>query len=318
MPQPTKSAVHVNRPLTNISIAYIQNPNNFIAEKVFPSIGVAKASDTYFKYDKDSWFRDEMKQRAPSTESAGSGYTIDNTPSYNCKNWALHKDIDDDIRANEDAPLNSDREATLFLTQKGLLKKEKEFVSNYFKTGIWTGSATGSDIDLTALKWSNSASDPVKDIDTQKAAMIEKTGFEPNTLVVPLSVHNILKNHPDIRDRIKYVQKAVVTEDILAMLFGVEKYLVAKATNNTAIEGAAATMASVFTPNALLAYSAPTPSIMVPSAGYVFNWTEYSSVGARIKKFRMENVKSDRIEIETSFDMKQVAADLGAYFINVI
>lgn len=319
MPQPTRSQVHVNRPLTNISIAYIQNPNNFIAERVFPSIPVDKISDTYFKYDKDSWFRDEMKRRAPSTESAGSGYTIDSTPSYSCDVWALHKDIDDDIRGNEDAPLNSDRDATLYLTQKGLLRKEKEFVSKYFKTSIWTGSSTGADIDLTSLKWSNASSDPVKDIDAQKAAMLEKTGFEPNTLVVPNAVHNILKNHPDIRDRIKYVQKAVVTEDILAMLFGVEKYLVAKATNNTAVEGATASMSSVFTSTStLLCYSNPTPSILMPSAGYVFNWKEYSAVGARIKKIRNDLVKSDRIEIEMAFDMKQVAADLGAYFINVI
>ena len=44
MPNPTASDVHVNRPLTNISIAYTQDASTFVADKVFPNIPVAKQS----------------------------------------------------------------------------------------------------------------------------------------------------------------------------------------------------------------------------------------------------------------------------------
>ena len=65
MAQPTPSDVHVDAILTNISVAYIQDQNYFIANKVFPSIPVEKQSDKYFKYTKGDWFRDEAAVRAP-------------------------------------------------------------------------------------------------------------------------------------------------------------------------------------------------------------------------------------------------------------
>ena len=42
--QPSSAQVHVNRPLTNISIAYIQEATNFVATRVAPTISVAKQS----------------------------------------------------------------------------------------------------------------------------------------------------------------------------------------------------------------------------------------------------------------------------------
>ena len=71
MPQPNINSVHVDAILTNISVAYLQNQDNFIADKVFPVIPVDKKSDKYFTYTKNDWFRDEAQRRAPGTESAG-------------------------------------------------------------------------------------------------------------------------------------------------------------------------------------------------------------------------------------------------------
>ena len=320
MPQPTLSDVHVNRPLTNISIAFLQKASDFVSSRVFPNIAVAKQSDRYFVYDRDSWFRDDAAKRAPSTESAGTGYTIDNTPTYSADVWALHKDVSDQVRANTDVPLDADRDATLYISQKMLLRKEKEFTTKYFKTGIWTGSTSGSDITPGTL-WDNAASTPIEDIDEQADAMGQKTGFRPNKLVVSPAVHTALKNHPDIRDRIKYVQKAILTEDILATLFGVEEYIVARATNNVAKEGAAASMSYLFGKHAMLVYSNPTPSLLQPSAGYVFSWTGLLGAGAlgtRMKKFRMDWLESDRVEGDCAFDMKQIAPDLGVFFASVV
>ena len=116
MPIPTPGDVHVNRPLTNISIAYIQEATAFIADKVFPTVPVQKQSDRYFKYLKEDWFRSEAKERAPATESAGSGWRIDNTPTYYATVFAVHKDVDDFTRANSDEPIDMDRDATLWVT----------------------------------------------------------------------------------------------------------------------------------------------------------------------------------------------------------
>ena len=78
MPQPTPNAVHVDAPLTQISVAFLQDANNFIAGQVFPTISVAKQSDRYYTYDRGFFNRDEMEVRAPGTESKGVAYEVDN------------------------------------------------------------------------------------------------------------------------------------------------------------------------------------------------------------------------------------------------
>ena len=104
MPQPTSSDVHVSVPLTTFSVAYIQGQDRYIADRVFPNISVRKQGDRYWTYDKNDFFREEVSLRAPGTESTGSGFRVDNTPTYYCNVYATHKDIDDQVRANAVAP----------------------------------------------------------------------------------------------------------------------------------------------------------------------------------------------------------------------
>ena len=63
--KPTPSDVHVNQPLTNISIAYLQSQMRFVADRIFPVIPVEKQSDRYYTYDRGDWNRNEMQERAP-------------------------------------------------------------------------------------------------------------------------------------------------------------------------------------------------------------------------------------------------------------
>ena len=121
--QPSRSDVHVNRPLTNISIAFLQNAEHFVATRVFPNIPVSKKSDAYFTYDRGEFNRDEMEERAPATESAGGTYEI-GTDTYFARTRAYHKDVPDQVRDNADDPIDLDREATQYVTHKALIKRE--------------------------------------------------------------------------------------------------------------------------------------------------------------------------------------------------
>ena len=315
MPQPTQSAVHVNRPLTMISVAYMQSQDAFIADKVFPVIPVDKQSDLYFVYTKNDWFRDEAKPRAAGTESAGSGYNT-STDSYKCDVIALHKDVPDQVRANEDAPLNSDRDATEFVTNRLLLRREIQWATDYFASGVWGTDSTPANL------WSDYvASDPIADIRTGKRTVKVNTGFEPNTLVLGYDVFIKLQDHPDIVDRYKYTQSEVITEAMLAKLFGVQKVLVAGGVKATNVEGETAAYSFIHGKHALLCYAAPRPSVLQPSAGYIFSWKGVSAgngftVGT--KKFRMDHLESDRVEGQIAFDNKVVATDLGYFFASAV
>ncbi|NBO54041.1 MAG: hypothetical protein EBU84_05490 [Actinobacteria bacterium] len=311
MAQPTSGDVHVDAILTNISVAYIQEQNAYVASKIFPTIPVEKQSDKYFVYTKGDWFRDEAQLRAPSTESAGSGYSL-STATYSAAVYAFHKDVDDQVRANADAPLNPDRDATTFVTQRMLLRQEIQWASDFFTTGIWANDVTPSNL------WSDyTASDPIGDVETGKATMLNATGYLPNTLVMGYDVFRQLRHHPDIVDRVKYTSSENVTEDILARFFGVDKILVARAIKNSGAEGAANSFASVYGKNAALYYVAPTPGLLTPSAGYTFAWRGVSDgMGANIgiTRFRMPELRADRIEAQMAWDNKVIASDLGYFF----
>jgi hypothetical protein len=322
--KPTSSDVHVNTPLTNISVAFLQNAANFVSDRVFPNVPVMKQSDRYYTYDRGYFNRDEMAIRAPGTESAGGHYSVDNTPTYYAPVYAFHHDIDDQRRANEDSVLDSDREATELVTLKALIKREKLWVTNFFTGGLWTTDLDGVDSGPTAgefLQWDDSDSTPLEDIRAEKGTILELTGFEPNTLVVGYPVWQALVDHPDIVDRVKYGQTgpgpARVTVEAVAALLELDRLLVMKAIQNTALEGATNDHSFIGGKKALLCYAAPSPGLMTPTAGYTFSWNGYLGAGPqgqRISKFRMEHLKSDRVEIEMAFNQKLVSADLGAFF----
>ena len=47
MPKPTLSDVHVSKPLTTMSVAYLQDQTQFVAPQVFPALPVDNQSDLY-------------------------------------------------------------------------------------------------------------------------------------------------------------------------------------------------------------------------------------------------------------------------------
>jgi hypothetical protein len=323
MPQPTHNQVHVNRPLTNISIAYVQDADMFAYLRMFPAVPVESKSDTYFIFRKGDAKRDELQPRAPGTESAGSGFNVDQG-TYNCVRWDNHIDVADEIRANADDPLDMDMASTTTLTERGMIRQERIFATNYLTTGKWGTDYTGvasSPTGLQFIKWSDyTNSDPVNDVMKARTAIHKATGMRPNKLCLAQDVADILVEHPDIIARVNNGQTTGVAQVAeyadLAKVFRVKEVVVSGAVYNKANEGATPNMDFCAAGVALLAYVADTPALMTPSAGYRFNWRHLAgnTEGLRIKKFRMENLESDRIEIGLATDMKLVGADLGALF----
>lgn len=319
MSQPTPQSVHaVDVPLTNISTAYIQSQDHFIASKVFPVVPVQKQTDKYYAYTKNDWFRDEAQVRADATESAGSGYGL-STGSYSCDVYAMHKDIGYQTRANADSQINLDRDAAQFVTQRLLLRQEIQFVTDFFAPSIWGTDSTPSNL------WSDQTnSDPISDVETGKTTILQNTGQMANTLVLGYQVYVALKQHPDIVDRIKYttgVTGRTVTPELLAAMFDVDRVLVAKAVKATNNEGETAAYSFTHGKHALLCHVAPSPGLLTPSAGYMFSWQGVSDgLGANIgvRRIDMPTKRAERIEGEVAFDAKVIAADLGYFFASVV
>ncbi len=324
--KPSRGAVHIDSGLTNISIAYIQSADNFIADRVFPIVEVQNASDEYFIFNMGDFNRDEAKDRAPATESAGGDFTL-TTDTYSIKVKAFHKDVPWQTEANADFDL--ERAATEYVTQKMLIAKEKQFVSSYVTAGIWgyqrSGDASGSVGSGEVLQWNDANSSPITDVEDAALAIQAKTGFRPNKLILGAKVYSKLKNHPDFLERVNggatTDKPAKVLRSLMAAMFEVDEVLVMDAIENTAKEGQTATTDFISARHALLVYAAPRPSLMAPSAGYTFRWNKYlgsSKQGIWIKKFEMQKLEADRVEGSIAQAQKLVASDLGAFFQNIV
>ena len=324
MSNPTQNQVHVDAILTNASVAYIQSADNFIANKVFPIVPVDKQSDLYFKYTKEDWFRDDATVRADGAEAAVAGYGL-TTDSYYADVYAVKKAIGDQLMANFDSPLDPLRDGAKFTAQLIMNRMEAQFVSDFIKTGVWgtdyTGVA-GSPSTGEFKQWSDLAnSDPIQDIEAAKTKILSTTGFEANKLVLGYSVYATLRNHPDIIDRVKYTGRDVPDTQYLAQLFGLDEVLVAKAVKNTAAEGQTGSFSFTFGKSALLVHSAPNPGLLMPSAGYSFQWRGVSEgLGLTVgtKQYRLEQNAATYVESQIAFANKLVAADLGAYFATAV
>ena len=336
MPNPTQSDLHINSPLTNVSIAYLQDSATYIADKIFPKVPVKKQSDLYWKYSKADWRRTDVKRRAPSTESPGVGWNV-TTDQYFAHVYAVHKDIDDQLRSNADSNFNLDRDATEFITNQMLLKRDLDWNAQYFKSGVWATEYAGaaSPSGTQFQYWDNAGSDPIGDVAKWIVNFRKLTGFAPNIMVLGADVMRALKQHPDIIDRIKYTQRGIVSEDLIATLFGVDELYTSYATAIGSNGDTKFATGQQFpdapsmdtnvgtgfdfitnTKAAGLFYAPKSPSLMTPSAGYTFTWNGYlggNSEGIKIKRFRMEHIASDRIEAEMTYDMKVVANDLGVF-----
>lgn len=320
--QPTLEEVHINKPLTNISVAYIQDRSEYIANEVFPEVGVQKASDKYFTYDKNDWFRDEAQRRAPATESAGGGYNLSDD-TYSCVVYAFHKDIDSQTEANYDEPLDADRDATEFVSQRLLLKRDKLFIDDFLTTSVWDTDLQGGDGVNDFEEWNDYAnSDPIGVITAQRRAVKKTTGLKPNRLLIGGEVWDELKDHSDILDRIKYTREAIdINPALVARAFDLDKIVIAEGIEATNTEGGTAAYDHLVGKKALLYYVPSRPTILQPAAGYTFSWTGYegsNAFGITMDRFYMRAIKSRRIEGEMAFDIKQVGSDLGVYLYDVV
>lgn len=331
MPQPVFQDVHISAALTNVSVAWFQQNDYYIADKVFPNVPVQHQTDQYFVWNIGDFFRDDARIRADATESAGTGMTL-TTQSYNAKLWALHKDIGQQVRANADPAIDIDTTTTRMLMQKMMISRDRTFLSSYLKTGVWTGGTGGTDVVGTAggtpgtgtpALWSDDANgDPFTDVATQQSSILGNTGYMPNTLLLGWPVYQALRKHPLVIDRIKYTSQPDardITPALMAAMFDVDRVLVSKAVYNSAAEGVAATMGFIVGSIAWLGYAAPAPGINEPSAGYTWSWqglTNMNGLGIRANQIPQPNLGPGTIrdEVEMAFDMTVVAPTLGVFF----
>jgi hypothetical protein len=333
MSQPTPGDLHVNRPLTNVSIAHWQSESNFVSNNAGHIIPVEKQTDSVTRFKKGAAYRDDMAIRAPGAESAGGGWEMDSPLTYYCPLRAFHIDIPDQSRANTDVPINADKATTRLVTRKGLIRSDRLFSTNFLASGAgWdvkrAGVASGSyTLDTNVIKWNDyTNSNPINDVAYYATKVaLASGGFRPKHGVMSRTVWDALRLHPDFVSLISggatNGNPSLVTRMLVAAAFELDSLLVMDSVYDTAAENATWSPAWIAGNTFLLYYTPPAPAIEEPSAFYGFGWTGMLGMqanGSRIKKFRMEPNASDRVEIEQAIDWKLTGADMAALLYDLL
>ena len=326
---------HVNQVLTNFSIEYGPKSQEFIADKVFPTVPTEHMTNLYLKWSTSDLRRTDVKRRAPGTEAAKTAWSHDHD-TFKVQNYAVRHDIDDQTRGNlDDVHKNLDQRATKRLTRQMMLFKELQWAASYFKPGVWATDLGGVDTAPSTSpgstefrKWDNALSTPRKDIQRLVRKMVLATGYKPNFAVMGQDILLQLEEHPAILDMYKYNVPGPMTEDRLAKYLGLPKiYTPASSFTDVGFEGdmkiqdAMATYKWIFSPTSiLLGYATASPARDEPTAGACFNWTGYpgGSGGIVTKKMRNDMIASDVIQVETAYDFKVVCPDMAIYMEDVV
>lgn len=317
-----QGTLHVDRYLTDYSVNFVQDRSNFVAQGASSLITVMKQTDLYVEYDRGYFWRDEATPRPLGGRPNQVGYKV-NSGTYSATEYALEHTIDDRQRANVDDPIRLDENATTLLTQKQMIKQDRTWATNFFKTGVWTTDVTGVASTPAAsqfLQFDDANSDPIGVIDQQKDTMHELTGFMPNTLVLGASVKRQLRSHPDIADRIKYTRTGIADEEILASLFEVERVMVARSIYNSADEGATNSFSYIANKRGMwLGYIDRNPTLDSPTAIGNFAWVGLipgatNAIGGVMERGRDDRAHSDYFQNRMAWDLKVISADLGVFF----
>lgn len=316
MPQPTGRDFTPDIPITNALIGY-RNPS-FIADQIFPIVGVARQTGIIPKLAQSPWFRDQALLRAPGTKSVGGGFTVDNTDVFACNRYSWREEITDEDR---DLAAGTPYQLELLKSRKAYdavdLKREVAFAASFFATGKWTAEKAGG-TDFT--KFSDYAnSSPLLVIAGYRDDMEGRIGQEANVGVIGKQAWVQLRWHPDLIDSIKYTQVGMVSEQLAASLLDLSKLLIGRAINTTTPEGtaeASVVYGRVWGKHLLLAYVTPTPMIGEPTAGLTLTWERVPGAIRYTKRMRDEEREVDIFEANTYFDQHRTLDAAGTFLLN--
>lgn len=325
MPQPGSKDLIIAGPLANVSIAY--RNQSYIADRVFPIIPNVSPKAKIARYLKGAWFRDEAGIRGPGSRANRGGYPIDYL-SIATVEYAFAKEVTDEDRrfagnpAQGEPPLKPDQDAIEFVSDKIDLKKER-VVASKILTGTWSGVAGE---DAAGLWAAGSGNTFLADVRARVETIRSNTGFKPNVLMIDFGTYNSLKEEDTILQKIKYVERGVLTKELLAVLLELDEVIIGEAIYSTAKEKKDSTdftAQNIWEKNAgkgssFLFYRPTSVGLKTPSAGYQARVNYENGMPRRTTTWREAAEHQDVYEVAEETDIVVTGADLGFLWVDTL
>jgi hypothetical protein len=324
MPQPGTKDLIVAGPLQNASVAY--RNKNYIADRVFPVVDGVDVKAKVARYLKGAWFRDEAGIRGPGSRAPRGGYPVDYI-TIAPKEYAFAKEVTDEdrryLKSANAPPLRPDQDAIEICSDKLDLKKEVRTAA-LIKSGTWSG-VVGE--DAAGLWAPNDATNTFfVDVETRIETIRSNTGVRPNVLVLSANTLASLKQVDAILNRIRYVERGILTAPLIAAMFELDECLIGEAVTSSAKEkadGSDFAAVNIWETNAtkggaFLFYRPPSVGLKTPSAGMQCRCAYEDGSPRRVTVWREAAEHQDVYEVAEETDIVITGADLGFYWYDTI
>ena len=328
--QVAKGVLRNNVFATNFSMAFFQNPNAFASRSIFPVVPVAQDTGRYAIFNRE----DLARVNAARKPQGGSvtGFTVTNdedTYSVDVYQTILLFDMIEQTKVDRSGIVGASNvmksKARIVAEQLAILQ-DILFANKFFKEGAWDTEYTGKESGAGAnefLHFADANFEPIKFFDNLKTEMHEKTGREPNKLLLGRKAYNALRENPDLRERISgsssKAAPAIISYPDLCKLLEIEQIHIFGSSYNAAPVGQPADYKYIADPTAaLLCYAPNSPAIDEPSCGYSFTWDmlgngQYAPIFVRERNDATHTMEMEAL-LATSH--KKTCDDLGIFLKN--
>lgn len=252
-------------PILTTVVQGFQHPER-VGNMLFPEVPVDQSAGKIIEFNKDS-FKLYNSVRAPGSKTKRIEWGYQGK-AYAVENHALDALVPREIQRDGEAVPGIDSASvavnnTMMSLVLGLENQQAVLAT--------TAGNYDSNHKVTlagATKWSASTGTPANDVETAKEAIRATSGKRPNVMVMSPLAFKACRTNPNVIDRFKYTSDVIVTEQMLAQLFGVEKVVVGDAI----VADQAGTFTDVWGNSVVLAYVAPAAvrDMGVPSFGYTY------------------------------------------------
>jgi hypothetical protein len=258
--------------LTNVSNAWKNADEDYIANQLFPTVIVNKKTFKIANYTKENLRVPSSSVRTGESKAKRVNYFRGDQQMGPLQEHALSDFVTFEDQTMTDDPYDALSDATENLMDKMELIDEKALASFLSST---TNISQNTNIGLTPTnQWNDYGnSNPFNDIKTGCILMKSTALKIPNTFFTSWEAWIQMVDHPDFLDRIKWSQTGVMTESDFLKLFtpyGISKIVIGKVSENTAKEGQTDTLAPVWGKNAWLGYVTDKPGLREVNGGYKF------------------------------------------------
>lgn len=321
-----------NTYLSNMSMAYFQQPSYYVAPSIFPICPVAQSTGQYYVFNKEELAKDQVK-RKPAFGKVDPAVFSHSEDTYSCKVDQVLIGIDQIAalnyqRSNAPATIDPRRNKVRMATEQMQIHLDRIFAQNFFKAETWKNVKTGKALVSSGnefIQFDDANSDIIGLFDDLKRDILLKGRRMPNKLSLGYNTFVAIKNHPQFLERVtgsgSTPNPALVNEQVIATVLGIQNVKVIYSTQNMAQLGQDADMQFICDANsALLCYAPDTPAIDEPSAGYIFTWDMLGN-GQWMATSQFEGeagTHSEFIEGLMASEMKKTCDDLAVFLLDCV